>query len=376
MDLTMRMNPVNGGTMSLKMITILLCLTTTYLPSQETEESVQEPQEATVAFWNLENLFDFEDDPENPGDDEFLPEKEWDQERYQRKLDHLSQAVVSLDAQLIAVCEVENRRVLKDLIGQPQLASQGWSIAHIDSPDHRGIDLALLYREPFSMPGKPVLHPIALGEGFSPTRGVLEVALKVAEQDLVVLVNHWPSRYGGQEASAPKRAAAALTVRNLTDLHLAENPAADILIVGDLNDDPWDESVRRVLNAVREERSETHPYNTIPRANQPFSPRLWNPSWSFAGGSDTGTYYYWNDWSWNCFDQIIVTPGLLDQIGIGLIPGSVEVHTPEFLKDSEKNAYRPARFRKFRGKWEEGFSDHFPVKCTIQVIPAKSQDEN
>ncbi|NRA75756.1 MAG: endonuclease/exonuclease/phosphatase family protein [Planctomycetes bacterium] len=321
----------------------------------------------SIAFWNLENLFDYEDDPENPGDDEFLPDKEWDQDRYSRKLAHLARAVDSLDTNLLAVCEVENRRVLEDLVSQAALEPDGWSIVHIDSPDHRGIDLALLYRAPFQLGGPAELHPIDMGGGNIATRGILEVPMKVAGAPIVVVVNHWPSRYGGATESAPKRAAAASTARKIIDRHLEQNPLADIVIVGDLNDDPWDASVLRVLKAVREQRTVEHPYNLSPAQDGKLSPRLWNPSWAFASGSDIGTYYYWNDWTWNCFDQIIVSPGMLDSDGISLVKGSVAVHHPEFMTDSVKNASRPARFRKFRGNWEEGYSDHFPVKAKIQI---------
>ncbi|HIG05517.1 MAG TPA: hypothetical protein EYQ08_07275 [Planctomycetes bacterium] len=350
------------------------------LPTLQPDVSVSltDSQQATIAFWNLENLFDFEDDPDNPGDDEFLPEKEWDEARYLRKLDHLARAVDSLDAQLLAVCEVENRRVLEDLISQPALAEQNWSIAHIDSPDHRGIDLALLFRQPFSLAGQATLHTIDLGGDASPTRGVLEVPVKAGGRPLTVLVNHWPSRYGGAEKSAPRRAAAAQTVRKITDQRLADDHAGDLIIVGDLNDDPWDDSVRRQLKAVRELRSVTHESNLKPGRDGKFSPRLWNPSWSFASGPDTGTYYYWNDWSWNCFDQVIVSPGMLDDAGIQLIQDSIQVHAPDFMRDSEQNARRPARFRQFRGRWEEGFSDHFPIKFDIHIeisdIEPKTRD--
>ena len=337
--------------------------------------SLTDSQQATIAFWNLENLFDFEDDPDNPGDDEFLPEKEWDEARYLRKLDHLARAIDSLDAQLLAVCEVENRRVLEDLISQPALAEQNWSIAHIDSPDHRGIDLALLFRQPFSLDGQATLHTIDLGGNASPTRGVLEVPVKAGGRPLTVLVNHWPSRYGGAEKSAPRRAAAAQTVRKITDQRLADDHDRDLIIVGDLNDDPWDDSVRRQLKAVRELRSVTHESNLKPGRDGKFSPRLWNPSWSFARGPDTGTYYYWNDWSWNCFDQVIVSPGMLDDAGIQLIQDSIQVHAPDFMRDSEQNARRPARFRQFRGRWEEGFSDHFPIKFDIHIESSEVEPE-
>ncbi|MAJ28504.1 hypothetical protein CBD41_03740, partial [bacterium TMED181] len=88
---------------------------------------------------------------------------------------------------------------------------------------------------------------------------------------------------------------------------------------------------------------------------------------------DSGTYYYWNGWCWNCFDQIIVSSGLLDNSGLKINPDSVKVHAPEFMKDTEQNAFRPARFRKFRGKWEEGYSDHFAVKCKVTLLTTEKE---
>ena len=341
-------------------------------PSTSVDLSSSNPESPnyTVAFWNLENLFDFEDDPENPGDDEYLPDNEWDQARYERKIDHLAKAIVTLEADLLAVCEVENKRVLEDLIVHPELVKDHWSIVHKDSPDRRGIDLALIYRKPFEMVGESVLHPIDIGEGNTSTRGVLEVPMALSGTPVTFLVNHWPSRYGGAEESSPKRKAAAAVARSIIDGHLSRNHAAGILLLGDLNDDPWDPSVREVLNAVRELRSVTHPSNTSPRRDgqKTYSPRLWNPSWKFANSPDSGTYYYWNGWCWNCFDQIIVSSGMLDDSGLRILAESVEVHAPDFMRDTEKNAFRPARFRKFRGRWEEGYSDHFAVKCKITVV--------
>lgn len=332
-------------------------------------------REYTIAFWNLENLFDFEDDPENPGDDEYLPEKEWDQARYERKIDHLAKAVVSMETDLLAVCEVENRRVLEDLIAHPMLVADQWSIVHRDSLDRRGIDLALLYRKPFKLNGESILHSIDLGDGNTSTRGVLEVPMMLSGTEVTFLVNHWPSRFGGAEESSPKRKAAATVARSVIDRHLSRNAAAEIIVLGDLNDDPWDSSVREVLKAVRELRAVTHPSNTAPRkeGRTTYSPRLWNPSWKFANSTDSGTYYYWNGWCWNCFDQIIVSSGLLDNSGLKINPDSVKVHAPEFMKDTEQNAFRPARFRKFRGKWEEGYSDHFAVKCKVTLLTTEKE---
>ncbi|OUU22337.1 MAG: hypothetical protein CBC13_07755 [Planctomycetia bacterium TMED53] len=344
---------------------------------EEKTEKFQDPKEYTVAFWNLENLFDFEDDPNNPGDDQYLPTNEWDEDRYQRKLDHLAKAIVSMKTDLLAVCEVENRRVLEDLIAHPDLVKDEWSIVHRDSPDRRGIDLALLYRKPFAESGESTLHPIDIGEGNISTRGILEVPMTLDGIPVTFLVNHWPSRFGGAEESSPKRKAAAAVARSIIDDHLGGDSSAEIILLGDLNDDPWDSSVREVLKAVRELRAVTHPSNTAPRkeGQKSYSPRLWNPSWRFANSTDNGTYYYWNGWCWNCFDQIIVSSGLLDGSGLQIMKDSINVHAPDFMKDTERNAFRPARFRKFRGRWEEGYSDHFAVKCKIAVSQPSINDQ-
>ena len=182
----------------------------------------EDPAELGFAFWNLENLFDTRDDPTNPGDDEFLPPTGWDEARYARKLDHLASVIAAIDPHLLGVCEIENRRVLEDLLRDPRLAEKGYRIEHLDSPDRRGIDLALLHRPPFALAGGDravLLHPIELGEGKGPTRGILEVNLAVGGAPLVVLVNHWPSRSGGAEASIPSRIAAAKTARRIVTAH-------------------------------------------------------------------------------------------------------------------------------------------------------------
>ena len=318
------------------------------------------------AFWNLENLFDADDDPDNEGDDEYLPANEWTQERYALKIGHLAEAIDALDVDVLGVCEVENRRTLEDLVSHAAIAARGYQIAHLDSPDLRGIDLALLVAAPLGITGDPVLHPIDLGEGVRPTRGVLEVQLQIQSRPLTVLVNHWPSRYGGREVSAPRREMAATVVRALIDGHMRtaaqDGREAEVLVMGDFNDDPFDASVHDVLGAVRERRTVAHPYNLLTQNDKQTSPRLYNPTWSLFAEGDHGTYYYWNDWTWNVFDQIIVSPGRLDGQGLDYVEGSVRAHAPDFLRDTEKNAQRPARFRKFRGTWEEGYSDHFAIR--------------
>ncbi len=361
------MNHVSTPTPCLSLIACLIALACG--PPLHSTQAATKGQEVAFAFWNLENLFDCEDDSDNSGDDSHTPAQGWTVDRYGLKITHLAEAIDALDVQLLGVCEVENRRVLKDLVGHPALKGRGYRIAHLDTPDSRGIDLGLLVASPLRIVGKPILHPIDLGKDERPTRGILEARVQVGSKTLTVLVNHWPSRFGGRAASAPRRARAAKVLRSIVDTQMRIGARlqqeAEILILGDFNDDPFDTSIRDVLRAVRELRAVTHPFNRLTSNEDQTAPRLYNPTWSLLADGDSGTYYYWNEWTWNVFDQVIVSPGLVDGRGLEYVPNSLRVHAPAFLRDTEENAHRPAPFRKFKGEWEEGYSDHFAVRGVL-----------
>ena len=307
-------------------------------PDPTTERAVK------FMFWNLENLFDTENDPENDGDDEYLPEKGWNDERYARKLANLSEAIAAVEPHLLAVCEVENARVLHDLARTPKLKELGFKVAHRDTQDHRGIDLALLYRSPCELSGENAITLHAMPD----TRGILEVAVKVKSQPLTVFVNHWPSRWGGVEKSEPRRLAVAKALRQRV---LEFEPEDDILILGDLNDEPFNRSVRQTLAAVRSRNAVLHRRN---------GELLYNPMWRFFGKPDVGTYYYNRDWIWDLFDQCIVSKGLLLEPGLRLDEESLAIHAPKSMRDDKQ---RPRWFRRKRGtdEWYEGYSDHFAI---------------
>ena len=313
-----------------------------------------------VAFWNVENLFDADDDPGNAGDDEFLPGNGWTEERYRRKLAHLAEVVGLLDAYLLGLAEVENRRVLEDLLRQPALEGRGYKIGHRDSPDHRGIDLALLYRAPFEVGEEKtdvLLHPIPMEP---PTRGVLEAKVHAGRRDLDVLVNHWPSRIGGERETREFRKKAAEVCKRLCRERIDACPAGrclDLLLMGDLNDDPHDASVAGTLGAFPEKEAvlgggETGRYG------------LFNPMFRFLGEGKPGTLYFRG--KPNVFDQFVVSRGLLDGEGFALEEKSVEIFATEAMKDRDG---QPKRFRRIRGgEWVEGYSDHFPIRTRLLLV--------
>ena len=309
----------------------------------------------TVAFWNAENLFDAADDPSNPGDDEFLPAKDWTPERYATKRAHLAGEIAAEMPHLIGFAEIENRHVLEELFAEPALGGKGWTIVHADSADTRGIDVALVFRAPFELASADAmtLHAVAR-EGSRPSRGVLEVRLRVGAAPLTVLVNHWPSR--GGDRNGEYRAVAARVCRGVVDATLArEGRDADLLIVGDLNDDPWDASVTEHLGAVRSRNAAIH---------HDKGGALWNLSWTLLAEPDLGTLYYNPEWTWNVFDQVIVSRGLLDDHGLALVEGSLRVHAPEHVRDHLR---RPKWFRRSRDGWTEGYSDHFMVCAELRM---------
>lgn len=300
-----------------------------------------------VGFWNLENLFDTRNDAYN--DDDFTPEGAnfWDESRYQSKLKNLARVIDSLDADLLGVCEVENKQVLKDLA--TVLASGGlkYDIVHYDSPDERGIDVGLFYNPAVLriLGSRPVNVELEAGDR---TRDILyATALHLPTGDtLHYFVNHWPSRRGGAEKSVPARAKAAATLRDF----IGSNGLSDkhVLIVGDLNDNPWDSSVREVLGACKPARNATCSLYSLA---------------AFFNASETGTLRHGR--GWDLFDQIIISASLwnrpLPQNQLKFKPYSNRIYNPAWMLQQE-GKYQGYPLRTFGGKtWLNGYSDHLPV---------------
>ena len=205
--------------------------------------------EFRVMFYNVENLFDTNNDP-NKDDDEFTPESEkhWNTKRYWTKHDHLLKVIKAVCQfselpAVIGLSEVENRKVLEDMVDLIYHDSYGnlkYTIVHYESPDTRGIDCALLY-DPRRIQGieSRVYHvDISDLDSGNTTRDILYFKGVVDRQEIVFLVNHWPSRWGGVEASEPKRLEAARVTRSIVDSLIQSNPNHRIMIMGDFNDNP------------------------------------------------------------------------------------------------------------------------------------------
>ncbi|TNE55515.1 MAG: endonuclease/exonuclease/phosphatase family protein [Bacteroidetes bacterium] len=312
---------------------------------------------AAIGFYNLENLFDTLDNP-TTRDEDFLPEGRllWNTERYQSKQTNLAYVISLLGTDItpdglaiLGVAEVENRSVLEDLAVQPALKDRQYQVIHFDSPDERGIDVGLLYQPKYFTPTDSKAVPVQLSEPGAPnadyTRDVLLVSGLFDGEPLHILVNHWPSRSGGENVSAPRRAAAAQVCRNLVDSLTAADADAKIVIMGDLNDDPNNKSVAEVLHAVRS-------------AKKARDGALYNPMYDlYLNG--VGTLAYRD--AWNLFDQLIISSPLVSKKS-----GGWQFYKPVVFRKpwmfQEDGAFKGYPLRTFVGDiFLNGYSDHLPV---------------
>lgn len=323
--------------------------------SRQASHSTDGKQYSTyaVSFYNMENLFDTEDDPNNTGDNDFLPTGpyRWTQQQYEQKLDNLARVISLLGREntpygpaFIGTAEIENRRVLEDLVARDAIKSMGLKVIHEDGPDRRGIDVAALYNPNiFELEGYKT-HTFHWKENPNfTTRDQLHVYGKIAGERIHFIVLHWPSRYGGAKSNPLRNATAALTLEIINGIY-AEEPDAKIIVMGDLNDDPINTSVTEVLKAK-------------PRRSEVGFQELYNPSHSlFAKG--IGTLVYQN--KWNFFDQMIVSHGLLSKES-QLRLWKMEVFNRDFLvtPEGKRKGYPHRTFES--NSFINGYSDHFPV---------------
>ncbi|MBF4515135.1 endonuclease/exonuclease/phosphatase family protein [Flavobacterium sp. ANB] len=328
----------------------------------------------TVAFYNFENLFDTKDDL-NTNDDEWTPNgaQHWTEEKYQQKLQNLSRVLSETGTPensnapvIIGGSEIENRGVLEDLIKQTKLLPYDYGIIHFDSPDKRGIDVALLYQKKYFRPTSFSNIPLLIYKNNATikeekpeetdddlevkienknrvfTRDQLLVSGYLEGEEIHIIVNHWPSRSGGEKASSPFREAAGRLNRKIIDSLQQINPNAKVMTMGDLNDGPFNKSVKTALGAKSKK-------NEVPEFG------VFNPFEEMAN-KGMGTIAFRD--SWDIFDQIIITESFIKP----------DFSSFKFWKASIFNKpYLVQTFGQYKGyplrhsQTEVGFSDHFPV---------------
>ena len=324
--------------------------------SQDNNKPAKKYQVALVGFYNLENFFDTINDPAK-NDEDFLPDgaNHYTSSVYWDKISKLSEVIsligtdITPDGLAIMGCaEVENDTVLNDLVHSRKLVSRGYRIVHYNSPDVRGIDVGLLYNPKYFTPGfsEPLFVPLIEPSGaYHYTRDVLYVEGKFLGEPVYIFVNHWPSRRGGEEASAPSRAIAAQVSRHKIDSITKINPEAKIVLMGDLNDDPVSPSVANIIGA-KGDRAEVTPG------------KMFNPWMSFYK-EGIGTLAYQD--AWNLFDQIIISYGWLNKNQTGFFYKDAHIFSKPWMINQE-GRYKGYPKRTFDfNKYIGGYSDHFPT---------------
>jgi len=312
----------------------------------------------TFMFYNVENLFDCEDDSLT-NDDEFTPEgdRRWNWNRLYDKADRLSKVILAAGKWnppvFVGLCEIENLSVLELLTRQTSLENYQYKIVHKDSPDERGIDVAFIYRSdlfrPFDYQAINLIDP---ADKTFKTRDMLRVSGVLNGCDtLHFFINHWPSRYGGIMETMEYRRMAAETLKNEVKKLLTKYPAAKVICTGDFNDTPKDESLYRVLEAKMTD-------------NPAESGELINLSYNWMS-EEIQTLK--NQYSWQVFDQWIVSDYFLTSSNCVQFLGS-EIFKAGFLlePDSKFRGVKPKRT--YNGfKYQEGFSDHLPILLRINM---------
>ena len=332
-----------------KILFLLLLLFSAPLFAQNNTEKQEKRTDFRIMFYNTENYFDpFDDSLTN--DDEFLPDamRHWNYKRFVHKRNVIYKTIMAVGDMeppaIIGLCEIENRFVLNQLLYKTPLEKFDYRIIHQESPDHRGIDVALLFNPKILK----VLdyNFIAINFPFSPetkTRDIIYVKALIEGQDsLHIFVNHWPSRYGGELSSAPRRAYVAQQLAQHIDALLKKNRNAKILVMGDFNDYPYNKSIRDVLNAGKDPQK-NRLINLMPEHYQ-----------------NLGTHKFHGEWG--ILDQFMVSPVLLSADKGIFVEGEAQIFNANFLLIDDTKFLGKMPFRTYLGmKYQGGFSDHLPI---------------
>ena len=311
-----------------------------------------------IGFYNVENLFDTTHD-EGKNDHDFTPNGsyQWNEMKYRHKLHNMASVLAEMGTDVlpnvgcaaIGLAEVENDHVMNDLTAQPELAARGYKYVHIEGPDHRGIDCALIYNPKLFTVRDTKLVPYVYDlpkDSTRATRGFLTVSGTLAGEHVTIIVCHLPSRGAGSYY----RELGGKQVKALKDSLLREDPKVKVLVMGDMNDDPTNKSMYECLSAK-------------PEIKEVGSNDMYNPWYNVLVKEGTGTLQYQG--KWNLFDQIIMTPNLLNKAGKRDFSELKFWKNQIFRRDyllQESGKYKGNTKRTTAGGvWLDGYSDHLPV---------------
>lgn len=317
-----------------------------------------------VMSYNVENLFDTLDDTLK-NDEEFLQQatRHWNKTKYKKKLNDIARVITAVGGweppALVALCEVENETTMTDLTVHSSLRNAGYRYIMTDSPDKRGIDVALLYQRGFFKPETVEEIRISkFSKAHDATRDILHVEGRLLNKStLDVFVCHLPSRTGGQKESEPFRLHVARTLKNAVDSIIKIRDLPQILIMGDFNDYPNNKSITEVLEAG----NTNDKYFADNKLYHLFSAKAKNRK-------NYGSYKYQSLWGF--LDHIIVNGALLkDNATFKVIPDNADVFISDFIMEEDKKYGGRKPFRTYNGmKYNGGYSDHLPIFADFSLI--------
>jgi predicted extracellular nuclease len=318
------------------------------------------PESWNIAFYNVENLFDVEDDKKT-FDEDFTPngKLQWSEGRLEAKVKNLSKVLQAMGEDyepplIIGLAEVENEEVV-ELLGRT-VRPATYGIVHKDSPDGRGIDVALLYDKRYFKVGKKAFYSIEFEEKNYSSRDILYAELISTDdrkESLHCFVNHWPSRRGGWQETETRRMQAANTLKAQVDKLLNSDPQAQVVIMGDFNDYPDNRSLTTALGAV------TH--------DGPEEGELINLAFDLHA-TGKGTYNYQGEWG--MLDQVIISDALLSPDGIQIKEGDLDAFQEDFMMFYDKKSKEYYPNKTYGGdRYYGGFSDHLPLRLHVSTNP-------
>lgn len=338
------------------------CLLIVFSSAIQLSAQIKDYSIYTIAFYNVENLFDTIDDPVTL-DEDFTPsgKNKYDAKTYRQKLNKLGSVIHKLGYDLakappviIGLTEIENATVLEDLLKSEELIRYPYEFIHFDSPDRRGIDVGLLYLSDIFKPVQQEKVEIKIWDQYGNriyTRDILMVSGILDDEEVHLFINHWPSRRGGETISESNRKKAAFVLQKTMQQLRDENPFAKIIVMGDFNDNPTNASIKEGLLC----KSKTEEVN----GNE-----LYNPMEAmYKKGLNTLAF---RD-GLHLFDQIMVSAGLLStkEETASLFFYKAGIYNPEFITTST-GKYRGYPFRSFsNNQFSHGYSDHYPVYCFL-----------
>jgi len=344
----------------LQIFCVMLCMFIGIAGQSQNENKERRFKIHTVAFYNLENLFDTVND--STKFDEASPIMEMNANReevYAKKVHNMARVIADIGAEvtgnspaIIGVSEVENRAVLVDLVNDPLLLGKDYGIIHYESPDVRGIDVALLYQKKLFKPLKHSSHEVKIYDNNDSrkrkyTRDQLLVSGELDGELVHVIVNHWPSRSGGEAKSRPNRIAAAKVSKHLIDSLQAKNPYAKVFMMGDLNDDPTNASLKDIIKSKSDKKDLE-------------LKGIYNPYEDMFVKDGFGTTAYRDAWS--LFDQIVMTKPFVETDNYDSFKFYRAGIYNKLYLTNKRGSYKGYPLRSFAdGGFTDGFSDHFPV---------------